>query len=1038
MVHSPFHSLGRKFSCVFQRIACGDIEQVEEQPPKPSKLPPLPQKPERGSSATKPPSKETTPTDSKQAPSPIRLTWAQIIPESLEFSVDPSHAHFHLYQSLIDYIRSAYSPSSLNGSAFSTWRSLLQHHPSFGTLVNLLADRYSLTEEPVDTVELGLSPNSTLDFILFGLLHVVQESRRAAASGTLYYAIDRVRGHVQVASRHGIELYQAALLDFLRPMWEYECRARQEMKSSPMPWSRVSKDEKPPVEGPSELTVLIIPPEIVSMDDNHPRFRAARLQFGHPLDVPWLGGVNDGYPFSPTLSSYVKIRRRSATPSLHDDVAMWLGAMTFGLLEIATHYKVTEVDLLSSSQAEETRALSGTRLERFLFAWGHHMRESMHHGTFDKEIHRIQGRQLASVLNQALAALDEEGLQGTSVMLRAGFPVEMQVDILGALTLAIGTLCNYALSIWHGVPEMENISKQLHDTTRYFHRHTKQMCRRVMLPAGWCPHLVSTQFLNSVDELSLLSHIVREKPFTRNAPDEHAECTEAACVLYTIDIATYSARHVASHCYCAKVTLPLQDITNFLSDSESSAVPVVVWDGMRLRVQPAVDGQYVAISHVWADGLGAFSEVGLPACQIARLAALVKEAIPETGAFWIDSLCVPREPTLRSRALKLLRKTYKEAAKVLVLDASIRAQCTKEGPWEENLFRIVMSGWSRRLWTAQEGILARRLLFEFSNGLVDVTDHLRVDDHSAVLHTPKSGKAQLIHTSGNGRIDHHEFNATSLYRSCFTLVTLRAAYQNNPNHQCTIDEVIDLVRHRTGTHPDEEAMALVGLLSVDIDALLSISGPNAAELRMKTLLLQLRNVPLPLPMLQTQRLNIPGFRWAPRSFTGANESVAGADSGSCTTDGLLAEYSLARFESSVAIPPLCVQGLKDTFKIAITQHGSTCIYEAFFSMPLEHYRSGVAGLPLSVDGFIFTHEDLPKDSRIISCAAVALRTGEAEAEDGVAKDALKCDYVASVELWCSSDAEGAVEPRAQMIAAAPDVYGLYKMGNLGHAKVLLR
>uniref|UniRef100_A0A5K1K2L8 Protein kinase Ukc1p n=1 Tax=Ganoderma boninense TaxID=34458 RepID=A0A5K1K2L8_9APHY len=978
------------------------------------------------------------PTDSKQNPSPIHLSWAQIVPESLEFFVDPSHAHFHLYQSLIDYIRSAYSPSSLNGSAFSAWRSLLHHHPTFGTLVNLLANRHSLTEEPVSIFDLGLSPSSTLDFILFGLLHVLQESRRAAASGVLYYAIDGVRGHVPVAARQGIELYQAALLDFLRPMWEYECRARQEMKSSPMPWSRASRDEKPPIEDSSQLTVLIVPPEIVSLDDNHPMLRAARLRFGYPLDVPWLGGVNDGYPFSPTLSIYVNIRRRSATPSFRDDVALWLGAMTFGLLEIVTRYKVTEVDLLSPTSGGDARVLSGTRLERFLFAWSHHMREAMHHGTFDKEVHRIHGRRLASVLNQALAALDEEGLQGTSLMLRAGFPVEMQVDLLGALTLAIGTLCKYALANWHGVPEMEDISKQLHDTTRYFHRHTKQMCRRVMLPAGWCPHIVSTQFLNSIDELSLLSHIVREKPFIRNTPDEHAKCTEAACVLYTIDMGTYSARHVDPHCYCAKVTPSLQDIIKLLSGVDSTAFPVVAWDGMRLRVQPAVDGQYVAISHVWADGLGAFSEIGLPACQIARLAALVKEAIPETGAFWMDSLCVPREPTLRARALKLLPKTYKEAAKVLVVDASVRAQCAKDRPWEENLFRIVMSGWSRRLWTAQEGVVARRLLFEFSDGLVDVTDRLRVDDSSVVLRTPKADKAQLTRTSSDGRIEHTEFNAASLYRSCFTFLALHAAYQINRNHQCTIDQIIDLVRHRMGTHPDEEALALAGLLPVDVDALLSISGPNAADLRMKALLLQLRDIPLRLPMLQTQRLNIPGFRWAPRSFTGANESMAGGDSGTCSADGLSAEYSLARFESSVAIPALCVQGLKDTFKIAITQHGSTCIYEAFLSMPLEHYRSGVSGLPLSVDGFIFTHAELPKDSRIISCAAVASRLGEHEAEDGVSQGVVKCDYVASVELWCSSDAEGAVEPRAQMIAAAPDVYGLYKMGNLGRAKVLLR
>ena len=67
-----------------------------------------------------------------------------------------------------------------------------------------------------------------------------------------------------------------------------------------------------------------------------------------------------------------------------------------------------------------------------------------------------------------------------------------------------------------------------------------------------------------------------------------------------------------------------------------------------------------------------------------------------------------------------------------------------------------------------------------------------------------------------------------------------------------------------------------------------------------------------------------------------------------------------------------------TFKVAIVQQGSACIYEAVFSMPADHYRSGVAGLPLAVDGLIFAHERLPRDARIIPCAAVALRPGTQE------------------------------------------------------------
>ena len=561
---------------------------------------------------------------------------------------------------------------------------------------------------------------------------------------------------------------------------------------------------------------------------------------------------------------------------------------------------------------------------------------------------------------------------------------------------------------------------------------------------GWCPYFASTRFLASINELALLSHIVREKPYIRKAADEHDKCTETACALYALDLTTYSARHVDPTCHCANAAPPLQDIAKLLSSSNGgpNTVPTVHWDGMQLRVRPASDGQYVAISHVWADGLGSTSEVGLPACQIARLAELVKQLVPATGAFWMDSLCVPREAALRGRALKLLSRTYREAAKVLVLDAGIRAQCAKSKQWEENLFRIVTSGWARRVWTAQEAVLAQRLCFEYADGPVDVTDLLHtVSASDSVSRSPKPGKAPLANGNGHSAddLEYPEFNPASLYRSCFSVIALRSTLKGRPGHMCTIDEVMDLLRLRAATKREDEAMALAGLLPIDIDALLSLIGPDAAEHRMRATLQHLRTLPRRLPMLRKPRLNLAGFRWAPLSFTGTHEPVSGTDGpATCTSEGLLADYSFAKFESPVAIPPFCAQGLQEGFKIAIMQQGSTCIYEAVFSMPADHYRSGVSGLPLSVDGLIFIHDKLPKDSRIISCAAVALRTGSQVQEEGAGKGAVKCDYVASVEFWCSSDTGGAVEPRARAIAMTPDVYGLFTMGGLSNTRVLLR
>jgi hypothetical protein len=101
--------------------------------------------------------------------------------------------------------------------------------------------------------------------------------------------------------------------------------------------------------------------------------------------------------------------------------------------------------------------------------------------------------------------------------------------------------------------------------------------------------------------------------------------------------------------------------------------------GSRLKVQAFSEGNmessYVAISHVWSDRLGNLRENALPACQLQRLQSEVNALYPSCRAnvpFWIDTICVPREMTTRTLAIKRMRHVYSMADKVLVLDPSLR------------------------------------------------------------------------------------------------------------------------------------------------------------------------------------------------------------------------------------------------------------------------------------------------------------------------------------------------------------------------------
>ena len=60
----------------------------------------------------------------------------------------------------------------------------------------------------------------------------------------------------------------------------------------------------------------------------------------------------------------------------------------------------------------------------------------------------------------------------------------------------------------------------------------------------------------------------------------------------------------------------------------------------------------------------------MPGCQISRLSSLVDKVSPgHDTALWIDTLCVPvHSKRHRKLSISRLRTTYKQAAKVLILD----------------------------------------------------------------------------------------------------------------------------------------------------------------------------------------------------------------------------------------------------------------------------------------------------------------------------------------------------------------------------------
>lgn len=718
---------------------------------------------------------------------------------------------------------------------------------------------------------------------------------------------------------------------------------------------------------------LALSPQLAGLGDDHIIFRVGRSIYGNPMDIPWLGARHDGYPFSPTLDGYTRQRRTGKPTDAYEDVALWVGAMTFGLLEAVLEIKILEAELLSTDPRTGQAILEGRRISRLIFKW-----QMFWGARLDTTAYVSRGNIVAQLLNHALRAIDEEGWKDSSVGIRGGIDEESMLDILCAVTLTIATLCGTACSIWADTQEIMHLAEHtIEDSTRHFNDFVISSCQRKLLAAGWCPNTVSLPFLQFVRKV-VLSNLVHLRPYTLGlSADEHKTCTEDACALYTItDTDTYEARHVEPNCLCGtmgKTKPPDGQVEQLLSQG---VIPVVQYDGSRLTVHRATDVPYIAISHVWAEGLGSTTEVGLPTCQVERLSSMAARLLPESGgAFWLDSLCVPYNKSFRKRAIQLMANTYRCADKVLVIDAAVRTLCARKQPWEENILRIATSAWVRRIWTLQESLLAPMLVFEFADGLVDADKELLECEPFPPLY----------------------------YEQYLPLLAARKAHSHpkksasNPGVICsdyTLSEVIALLRLRTTSHPEDETIAIAALLpAVDVSVLLAISGPDAAAERLKAFFCQLGQLPRRFPLLPARKMDLPGFRWAPRGIATIFESLDEFGSAQCDKNGLHGEYWVGRLQEPVAVPPVCLKdkGAEVAFEFTLVHEATASTYRAHFY--IGSHSMSVARELATIDALLFLNEKFSEDSQLILFAAVRRRLRQ---EGGCVP--LHCDFVAPGRL----------------------------------------
>lgn len=198
-----------------------------------------------------------------------------------------------------------------------------------------------------------------------------------------------------------------------------------------------------------------------------------------------------------------------------------------------------------------------------------------------------------------------------------------------------------------------------------------------------------------------------------------------------MDTSTYETEHreffCTDHKTCGRVFPDVGKIEDLLKKDQ---VPVMIFDSPAgLSVINDLEQPYVAISHVWADGMGSTSEQGLWSCQLDFLSEAATAAynyIHETNLanvpFWVDSICVPKQHDLRQKAIVLMAQSYEDAAAVVVTDRML-LELSLEDSVEEQLFVLYISNWIQRMWTLPEALLSKHHLFRLRDGLVDVRSY---------------------------------------------------------------------------------------------------------------------------------------------------------------------------------------------------------------------------------------------------------------------------------------------------------------------------
>lgn len=397
---------------------------------------------------------------------------------------------------------------------------------------------------------------------------------------------------------------------------------------------------------------------------------------------------------------------------------------------------------------------------------------------------------------------------------------------------------------------------------------------------------------------------------------DHTNCLNQKCLAYQVDEQTYRTKHSDEQCSCAHHGPHLPTLIFII---ERGKIPLLrISQGeepgsvsLCLEAHEA-GGEYVAISHVWSDGMGNPHTNTLPLCQIRRVHQLLDELDRLTGSlelmnkarftalfrrcrrristpFWLDTLCMPvgkDHKDTRAQAITQMKEIYQHAYHVLVLDAELERTSIRNNLME-GFLRVSLSGWMRRLWTLQEGVLASSIHVKFHDRILNLPrayDDLlndrssRTSAHiSRLRHCIASGHGTLASDACSFYWHLRSLRATLVEPQERRFIGMRTQFvHSDPQRAKQMKRCVAIMKafaasaFRTTSRPEDEFVCLASLLGWDTGALARVP----VQRRMRLLLEGQDLLPQGLIFLPGPRMKERGWRWAVGRFSGASVGLA--------------------------------------------------------------------------------------------------------------------------------------------------------------------